>query len=134
MEEKGWLDLKRLLVMIISAMLLLAACGGKKVDDETARTYIDQAEQVVSLLNEGDTESVRGMLDDNMKAALTDAQLQEVVGIIEDSGAFEKVDKSSVEEQDSLYVTVLGVKYSKSTRIFTISFDSQQKVAGLFIK
>jgi len=120
--------------MIISAMLLLAACGGKKVDDETARTYIDQAEQVVSLLNEGDTESVRGMLDDNMKAALTDAQLQEVVGIIEDSGAFEKVDKSSVEEQDSLYVTVLGVKYSKSTRIFTISFDSQQKVAGLFIK
>ena len=126
--------MKRLLVLVISAVLLLSACGGKKVDEDIAHTYIKQAEQVVSLLNEGDTESVHGMLDDNMKKALTNAQLQEVVGIIEDSGTFEKVDKSSVEERDGLYVTVLGVKYSKSTRVFTITFDDQQKVAGLFIK
>lgn len=126
--------MRKLIIMLAAAVLLLAACGGKKVDDETANVYIEKAEEVVSLLNEGDTKGIHDMLDENMKEALSDAQLQEVIGIVEGSGAFEKVDKSSVEEKDGDFVTVLAVKYSENTRIFTITFDEKHNVAGLYIK
>lgn len=121
-------------MVLTAAVLLLAACGGKKVDDETANLYSGKAEEVVSLLNEGNTEGVQAMLDANMKEALTAEQLDEVVGIVDGSGEFEKVDKSSVEEQDGNFVTVLAVKYSKETRVYTITFNEQQEVAGLYIK
>lgn len=126
--------MKKLLMIMATVMLLLAACGGKKVDEETANLYKGKAEEVMHFLNEGDVEGVQAMLDDNMKAALTADQLSEVIGIVKESGEFEQVDKSSVEEQNGNFVTVLAVKYSKQSRVYTITFNGQQEVAGLYIK
>ncbi|WP_194841185.1 DUF3887 domain-containing protein [Sporosarcina cascadiensis] len=122
------------MMMIIAVALLLAACGGKKVDEETSEIYIGKAEEVVALLNAGDTASVHEMLDANMKEALTADQLEEVTGLIQDSGEFKEVDKSSVEEDKGHFITVLAVKYSEGTRVFTITFNDSQEVAGLYIK
>lgn len=126
--------MKKMMMVLAAAMLLLAACGGKKVDDETSQLYTGKAKEVVSLLNEGDTASVQEMLDADMREALTSDQLDEVTGMIRDSGDFKEVDKSSVEEKDGHFITVLAVKYTKGTRVFTITFNDSQEVAGLYIK
>ncbi|GKV69749.1 hypothetical protein NCCP2716_22470 [Sporosarcina sp. NCCP-2716] len=126
--------MKRWVVVLLAAVMLLGACGDKKVEGETADRFIQDAEQVVTLLNDGDTEGVHGMLDATMKEQLTADQLDEVVGIIKESGEYEQVDKSSVEKKDEYYTTVLVVKYSEQKRVFTITFNEQDEVAGLYIK
>lgn len=117
--------------MVIPA---LAACGGNKVDDSTAEKYITQAEEIVSLLNESEYQEVHVMFDDQMKTELPVAEMEELTPIIDQSGTFEKIDKSSVEEKDGLYIVVLAAKYSNENRVFTITFKDKDEVAGLFIK
>lgn len=128
--------MKRILLPILSAMIVFAlvACGSNKVDNSTSEKYITKAEKIVSLLNEGKYKEVHEMFDNKMKAGLPEDQMTKLTPIIEKSGTFEKIDKSSVEEKDGLYVVILVAKYSKENRVFTVTFNDKEEVAGLFIK
>lgn len=128
--------MRKVLLLMLGVMMVfvLAACGGSKVDDATAEKYTTKAEEVVSLLNEANYTEVHAMFAEDMKTGLPVEQMADLTPIIEGSGNFEKIDKSSVEEKDGFYVTVLVAKYSKEKRIYTISFNEQEQVVGLFIK
>lgn len=127
----------RKLVFIVVMMLMvlgLAACGGSKVDDARTKKYRTEAEQVVSLLNEGDYGVLHAMFDAQMKEGLPVDQMDELTPLIEEAGTFEKIDKFSIEEKDGVYVTVLVAKYSEKKRVYTISFNEAEEIVGLFIK
>ena len=127
----------KIVLMSICMMLLLAACGGEGVDivdDATATKYSQKAEEIVLLLNEGNYSELRETFDAKMKASLTEEQLKEIEPLLQQSGDFEQIDKSSVERTDSMYVVVLVGKYAKENRIFTISFNANNEVIGLFVK
>ncbi|KKE78538.1 MULTISPECIES: DUF3887 domain-containing protein [Bacillaceae] len=128
--------MKKFLATILGfmAILTLVACGGNTVDDSTSEKYISKAEEVVSLLNELNYKEVHEMFNEQMKTELPEEQMEELTPIIEESGDFEKIDKSSVEEKDGYYIVVLVAKYSDENRVFTISFNNKDEVAGLFIK
>jgi len=128
--------MKKILLAIFSVVVMigLVACGGNKEDDSTSEKYISIAEVVVSLLNEGNYEEVYAKFDEEMKAGLPVNDMEDLTPIIEESGKFEKIDKSSVEEDDGYYVTVLVAKYSEENRVFTVSFNDKEEVAGLFIQ
>ncbi|MBM7716163.1 DUF3887 domain-containing protein [Siminovitchia sp. FSL H7-0308] len=128
--------MKRMLFTMLSVVVMLAlvACGGNKVDDATAEKYVAKAEEVVSLINEAKYKEVRAMFDETMKEKLPEDQMEELTPIIEQSGTFEKIDKSSVEEKDGLYIVIFVAKYSKDKRTFTITFNDKEEVAGLFVK
>lgn len=121
-------------ILGLVAIFTLVACGGNAVDDSTSEKYISKAEEVVSLLNELNYKEVHEMFNEQMKTELPEEQMEELTPIIEESGDFEKIDKSSVEEKDGYYIVVLVAKYSDENRVFTISFDNKDEVAGLFIK
>ena len=125
---------KLLLVMFsVVAMFVLAACGNK-VDEDVSEKYISKAEEIVALLNDANYEEVHAMFDEDMKVGLPAEAMVELTPVIEQSGDFEKVNKSSVEEKDGYYMVVLAVNYSEENRVFTISFNDQDEVAGLWIK
>ncbi|PFK30459.1 hypothetical protein COI93_22295 [Bacillus cereus] len=128
--------MKRILLTMLSVMVVfvLVACGGNKVDDKDSKKYITRAEEIVSLLNEAKYKEIHAMFDNKMKTGLPEEKMKELAPIIEKAGKFEKIDKSSVEEKDGIYVVVLVAKYSNDNRIFTISFNDKEEVAGLFIK
>ena len=128
--------MKRILLMMLGVVMVfgLAACGGSKVDDATAEKYSEKAKEVIGLLNDGNYTEVHAMFDEQMATGLPVGQMEDLTPIIEGSGSFDKIDKSSVEEKDGFYVTVLVAKYSEEKRIYTISFNEQEEVAGLFIK
>ncbi|GAB3807235.1 DUF3887 domain-containing protein [Virgibacillus kimchii] len=115
-------------------VLLLVACGGNNVDGSTSEKYITQAKEIISLLNEGDYETVHSKFDEEMKTGLPVEDMEELTPIIEESGNFEEIDKASVEEKDGLYVAVLVGNYSDDNRVFTITFNDSEEVAGLFIQ
>lgn len=135
-KKKGCITMKKIVLVMLSILLTLGlvGCGGDKVDESISKKYISQAEDIVSLLNEGKYEEVHTMFDDQMKAGLPVNKMEELTPVIKQSGKFEKIDKSSVEEKDGIYIVILVAKYSENNRVFTISFNDKDKVAGLYIK
>lgn len=128
--------MKKIALTMISVLtvLVLVACGGNKVDDATAEKYITKAEEIVSLLNENNYKEVHAMFDEEMEKGLPVDDMEELSPVINQSGEFEEIDKSSVEEKDGFFIVVLVAKYSEENRTFTVTFNDKDEVAGLFIQ
>ena len=127
--------MKKILSVLLGALVALMLVGcGSNVDDATADKYIEQAKAVVENLNNENYEDIQAQFDAKMKANLTTEQMAELAPIIEASGQFQEFDKQSVEEKDGYYTTILVAKYSEENRIYTISFNEQDEIVGLFIK
>ena len=125
---------KRLNILIGSLMVLLLIGCSNTVDEETSDKYISAAKEVVENLQNGNYEEVHAQFDTTMKTNLSIEQMAELGPIIEESGEFQSFDKQSIEEKDGFYVVVLVAKYSDKNRVYTVSFNSEDEIAGLFIK
>ena len=127
--------MRKILSILVGALvaLLLVGCGSN-VDDATADKYIEQAKAVVENLNNENYEDIQAQFDETMKAKLTIEQMKEIAPILKASGQFQEFDKQSVEEKDGYYTTILVAKYSEEKRIYTISFNEQDEIIGLFVK
>lgn len=123
----------KFIVCSLLAILLLTGCGNK-VDEDTSKTYISKAEEIVQWMNDSEFEKIVAQFDEKMAANLTANQLAEVVPLLTASGQFEKIEKQSVEEKDGKKTVVLVAKYSEENRIYTITYDEEDKIAGLFIQ
>ena len=127
--------MRKILSVLLGALVALMLVGcGSNVDDATADKYIEQAKAVVENLNNENYEDIQAQFDAKMKANLTTEQMAELAPIIEASGQFQEFDKQSVEEKDGYYTTILVAKYSEENRIYTISFNEQDEIVGLYIK
>ena len=127
--------MRKILSVLLGSLVALMLVGcGSNVDDATADKYIEQAKAVVENLNNENYEDIQAQFDAKMKANLTTEQLAELAPIIEASGQFQEFDKQSVEEKDGYYTTILVAKYSEEKRIYTISFNEQDEIVGLYIK
>ena len=123
----------KFIVCSMLTVVLLAACGNK-VDEETEGKYIDKAEEVVHFLNEGEFDKIVEQLNENMKAKLTAEQLAEITPILEESGSYKGIKEQSVQEKDGIIVVVLVGEYSEEDRIYTVSYDADNRIAGLFVQ
>lgn len=108
-------------------------CSNDKLSDKEKENYIKKAEEVVQLLNEEKYSEVTVQLDSKMSAALTEEQLAEL-SPTRQSGKFKKFAKGSVEEKEGVKIVILVAEYEKGNRTYTISFDSEDKIAGFYIK
>ena len=128
--------MKKFFVLMIAGLLVsavLAGCGNK-ADDDTAKNYSEMAEQIVQFINNKEYDKITEQFDTNMKANLPAEQLAQIEPVIAQSGDFEKIEKQTVEEKDGMKIVVLVAQYSEEKRIFTLTYDSEDKIAGLFIK
>lgn len=125
----------KLLVVVISILCLisLVACGNK-VDNETKTLYISQAEEVVNLLTAGDFDTLITHFDAPLKEQLTKDKLAQITPIVEAAGQYVGVKKSSVQEKDGYYITVLVVEFAKKNHVVTVSYNSNNEISGLFIQ
>ena len=114
-------------------VLLLAACGNK-VDEETASKYVDKAEGIVKLLNNEKYDEIYEQLNASMKSQLSADQLAEIKPVLDASGAYEGIEKQSVEEKDGMNIVVIVGKHSEENRIYTITYDTNDEIAGLFVQ
>ncbi|MEI5988865.1 hypothetical protein A5881_000352 [Enterococcus termitis] len=122
------------MLTIVIGIMVLAACG-EKVDQETTNKMTAKAEEIVTLINNGNYEKASDSFSDQLQGQLNKADFEKAVApLLEKSGAFEKFDKSTVEKKDDFYVVVLVAKYEKDKRVFTISINDKEKLEGFFIK
>ena len=127
--------MKKWAIVLVGLLIsvLLVGCGDK-ADEDTKEVYSAKAEQVVNWINEKNYDKITEQFDENLKTQLTVEQLAQIEPVIVASGNFEKVEKSTVEEKDGMKIVVLVTQYSDDKRIFTVTYDSEEKIAGLFVQ
>ena len=127
--------MKKWAVILVGIILsaVLVGCGDK-ADEDTAQVYSAKAEEVVNWINDKNYDKVTEQFDENLKVQLTAEQLVQIDPVIAASGDFEQVEKSTVEEKDGMKVVVLVAQYSNEKRVFTVTYDGEDKIAGLFVQ
>lgn len=131
-----------LMVLLLTICLFtLSACGGNKLSSEFDQNQVEEmATNVVELVNKGDAEGIQGICNDEMKQAMTDDVLNQVFDTVKEFGEYEEVSKIDVTgindkaSNEPIAVAVIKAKYADKKATYTISFDTDMKLAGLYLK
>ena len=140
--------MKKQIKAIVTAMLILAlslsliGCAGaplpKGFDADEVGTA---AEEIVGLATAGDFDSIVASLREDLKSNITVDQLKETwAPVYEKAGAFEKVSKttlSGTKDQttgEEYAVAQVQVKCASASLIYTLSFDKDLALVGLYLK
>ena len=138
--------LSALVLIFCLSCIMFAACSGKSSDtgksssasDEQKEKYIEKAQNVITLFNEEKSDEIVELCDEAMKNALSEDKLSEIYPQIKSNGDFEKFlegEMTKVEQGGKTFtVVVQQAKYGKNTLTYTISFDNEDKLAGIFYK
>ena len=99
------------------------------------------AEEIVGLATMGDYDSIVASLREDLKASVTADSLKESWGpIFEKAGAFESVTKtvfSGTEDastKEEYAVVQVLVKHADAKLLYTLSFDKDLALVGLYLK
>lgn len=106
----------------------------------TEQQVIDRAEQVVELFNDGDAQGLAALGNETMKQGLSEQMIQAARGAINDGswGEFESFGGMHVGEfvymgQTSNPVELVAV-YENATVTFTLAFDGDMRLTGLYVR
>jgi predicted small lipoprotein YifL len=131
----------RIFTIVLLAVLSLGAlsgCGVKLPEGFDEAEVKAAAENVIELLNQRDAESLIALMTEEMKAVLTDDTQAQIFALLDDSGAFQEIAdlKMGGSTQDGItYAAVAAkAKYENREITYTISFDEEMKLAGLYLK
>jgi hypothetical protein len=135
--------IKSICILVLSLIIcfgVLAGCGQKLSSDFDEAEVKSAAENVITLVNEKDSEGLREMSTVQMKEGLTDDLLNKVYEAIGEGGAFKNVENMGVagmtnkENNEELAVVVAKAKYENKSFTYTISFTKDMKLAGLYYR
>lgn len=128
-------------MVAILSMTFLSACSAPPLsadfDEEQVKLV---AQDVVSLLNAQDTEGLRAIFTERMNTAITDEVFTQIYAAIGEGGEFEEIDSMTVngstdQSTGEEFATVTTrAKYAAKTFTYTISFNKDLQVAGLYYK
>lgn len=134
--------MKKIMILIAGIILIgmFGACNSTKLaasfDKETVEA---SAKQVIEYLNSGDYDSVNAMLREDCKKILTNDILSDAVDqVYGKAGSFAEYTKINIigqkDKNVDYAVAIVKAKYEKKNVIFTISFDQNLEVVGIYMK
>lgn len=130
---------------VLAVILVLAGAAGcesaKLSDDFDKETVETAAKEVVDQLNTGDYAAIEEAFNATMTIAMQGQKLKDTLQpILDKLGEFEEISNCEVvgskaqDTKEDLAVALINVKYAEGKVRYTISFDKDMKLAGLFIK
>lgn len=125
----------------ILTMLLLTACSAPALSADFNEEEVKLlAQDVVSLLNAQDSEGLRSVFTEQMNTAITDDVFVQIYAAIEGGGKFETIDNITVvgssdkSTGEEFATAVVTAKYENQTFTYTITFNKQMQLAGLYYR
>lgn len=134
---------KRIFALLAAALVLFAA-GCTPVPplpegfDED--TLMQAAKDTIALLNAQDIDGLRAVSSDTLNTGLTDETLSAVYTALSAGGAFVEYGEAATFGADDkttgvqYAVVVMQAKYESKTFTYTLSFDTDMKLVGLYYK
>jgi len=139
--------MKHMKKIFTAALALLIAfatlgCSSKGLPDGYDADQVTQkAAEVVRLSTDGDYDAVIAMLRDDLKSQVTADQLREGwAATYEKAGAFEEISKTyltGTADQttgEEYAVAQVMVKHADASLLYTLSFDQNLALVGLYLK
>jgi uncharacterized protein (UPF0333 family) len=126
--------------LTVLCVVFLAGCAPKLSEDFNEAEVKQAAENVIDLLNAQDSEGLRALFTTQMNAAITDEVLTQIYAALAEGGPFETIENmivaGSTDQSSGVEYAVVTVqaKYKLRSFIYTISFDKQLNLAGLYYK
>lgn len=122
-------------------VFILSTYKGKKLSNEFDENQIkEKAVDVLNMVNQIDIKGIKNICNNEMKKSMTDEALDQIFDIVKQSGEYEEISKiyvMGIEDKSfnkPFGAAVLEVKYTNRDLLFTISFDTDMKLAGLHMK
>ena len=131
----------RILSVVLLAVLslgVLSGCATKLPEGFDEAEVRAAAENVIDLLNQRDANGLTALMTEEMKAVLTADVQAQIFALLDGAGAFEEISAlkmAGTTQSGVTYAAVAAkVKYENSYVTYTISFDQDMKLAGLYLK
>lgn len=131
--------MKKLLALLAVCAVsigFLAGCKSSKLPDSMdEQTVLDASHEIVEQLQAQDYKGIAANMNETMQKALTADQLAEVWDTYaEKLGDFTGYGKESVTGSDGYAVASVIAEFENGKVQFTISFDTDMKLAGFYVK
>ena len=130
-----------LVLLLVVCAFSLSACGKKGLSSEFDPEEVEElAISVVEMVNNEDTEGIKSLCNDEMKKTMTDNIFDQVSDTLKEFGEYKEISKIDLTEvkdkatKKPIAVAILKVKYTNKQVMYTISFDTDMKLAGLYLK
>lgn len=125
----------RIMITILCFTMLVGCGAGKLSDNFSEDTLKSEAEAIIDNFNNKQYEEVINRGDENLKSKLTADQLKEVWEQVNSKlGDYEEISKITFKEKDGIVSVVALAKYENSKAQFTMSFNEDMELVGIFLK
>jgi hypothetical protein len=133
--------LYRVLAFVLLAVLsigMLAGCAPKLPEGYDEAELKTSAKKVIDLLNQRDSDGLTTLMTEEMKVGLTEDVQAQIFALLDESGSMQEITDMRVGSSEENGVTfafvVAKVKYEKRDITYTIGFDLDYNLAGLYLK
>ena len=124
--------------MVVFSTALLAGCASKLPEGYDEDELKASAEVVINLLNQRDSVGLNEMMTEDMKAGLTEEVQAQIFAFLDESGTMKEISSMGVsgsEENGITFAVVIAkVAYENRDITYTIGFDPDMKLAGLYLQ
>ena len=126
--------IKSLVIML--CLFMLTGCSAGKLSDAYNEDEVKAAaEEVINELNDKNYDGILEDSSDELKISLPDNKLQETwEGFSKDIGKFNSISNMTLAEKNGYAVAITNVKYDNKKVTFTLSFNKEMKLAGIYMK
>ncbi len=131
----------KFLILMTICFALLTGCSSSGLSKDFDREGVEEAsKKVVNVLINKDTQTLLDMSTVEMKEAMTEEIIDQIYESIDEAGSFEEIEDISIagqEDKDTgeeFAVAVAKAKFENKSIVYTISFNKQMKLAGLYYK
>ena len=124
------------LVLFVVSIALLCACGAAPLPEGMTEESVSAlATQTVTALSEKDYTAVNDTLSQEMKDALASQPLADIWGpVSEKVGNFVEISSTKIGASKGFATAVVKAKYENATVQFTLSYNTDSELAGLYFK
>ena len=127
-----------LVLLVVFSAALLAGCASKLPEGYDEDELKASAEVVINLLNHRDSVGLNEMMTEDMKAGLTEEVQAQIFAFLDESGTMKEISSMGVsgsEENGITFAVVIAkVAYENRDITYTIGFDPDMKLAGLYLQ
>lgn len=138
-SRKTGLAICLMMAVLVIAFVATGCSAGKLAESFDAAAVEAKAKTVIETLNKGDYTAVVGMLRQDLQDDLPEDKIKAAVDqVYGNAGTFESFDKVILAGQKAegkdIAVAVIQAKYQEKKVTFTLSFDQDLNLIGLFMK